>query len=133
MKNFLTVILFSFLLSSCIEQGGKQQAFYDYSISEEFVQGSEDIPLLKGMKKMLDEGLGFDSSSGSIMTSSYKSEIALEGIRSFYQKTLPQMGWHLIDSDIAKLVFEREKESLEIELVNKDGQDMVRFFISSSL
>ncbi len=101
--------------------------------STDFVQGSEDIPLLNGMEKMFDEGLGFDSSSGSIMSSSYKAEIPLENVKKFYSKTLPQMGWALKKSEPLKLSFEREKENLEIELIKQNEKNIVKFFISSSL
>jgi imidazoleglycerol phosphate synthase glutamine amidotransferase subunit HisH len=102
-------------------------------VSEDFIQGSEDIPLLLGMNKIFDDSLGFDSSSGSIMTSSYETKIDLERVKNFYHKTLPQMGWKLVSSDIAKSKFKREKEKLEIDFVNQNGKDIVRFFLSSAV
>lgn len=102
-------------------------------VSADFVQGSEDIPLLNGMEKIFDESLGFDSPSGSIMSSSYESKIPTENVKKFYGKTLPQMGWTLKKIEPSKLSFEREKESLEIELIKQDGKNIVKFFISSSL
>jgi hypothetical protein len=85
-------------------------------VSQDFVQGSEDVPLLVGMEKIFEESLGFDSASGSIMSSSYETEISAEKIESFYQKTLPQMGWKIKKTDSRNLVFKRENENLEIEL-----------------
>jgi hypothetical protein len=101
--------------------------------STDFVQGSEDIPLLNGLEKMFDESLGFDSPSGSIMSSSYESNMPLENIKKFYGKTLPQMGWNLKKIEPSKLSFEREKENLEIELIKQNEKNIVKFFISSSL
>ena len=102
-------------------------------VSEDFVQGSEDIPLLVKMDKMFDESLGFDSASGSIMSSSYESKVDLEKVKSFYEKTLPQMGWKLVKSDVKNSAFEREKEKLEIEFSNQEKKKVVKFFISSTL
>ena len=65
-------------------------------VSEDFAQGSEDVPLLVGMEKIFDESVGFDSESGSIMSSSYTSKISLKKIKNFYSKTLVQMGWHQV-------------------------------------
>lgn len=103
-------------------------------VSHDFVQGSEDVPLLVGMEKIFEESLGFDSASGSIMSSSYESEINAEKIKSFYQKTLPQMGWKIKKTDSKKLVFKRENENLEIELYSENNKKcVIKFFISSTV
>lgn len=101
-------------------------------VSEEFVQGSEDIPLLQGMEKTFDEGLGFDSTNGSIMSSVYEAKISSEDIKNFYVKTLPQMGWKIKKKEGSKISFKREKESLEIEFFNQNEKNLIRFFISSA-
>ncbi len=91
MKKFFLFVAFSFLVFSCnrIEIKTPQNPVYaeipstggpveKMTVSQDFVQGSEDIPLLEQMEKMFDEGLGFDSASGSIMSSSYESKIELK-------------------------------------------------------
>jgi len=57
----------------------------------------------------------------------------LERVKNFYHKTLPQMGWKLVLSDIGKSKFKREKEKLEIDFVNRNGKNIVRFFLSSAV
>ncbi len=149
MKKFLTLLSLSFLLFSCATKtpsvinpvatnqppanGHDDNAIMAEKVSEDFVQGSEDIPLLLAMEKMFDEGLGFDSPAGSIMSSSYESKIGLEKVRSFYTKTLPQMGWKLVKKDAKKSVFKRENEKLEIEFCVQNNKNVVKFFISSAL
>lgn len=143
MKNFLAVISLSFLVFSCATKTPPSKSSpvkepigaskEEVVASEEFVQGSEDIPLLVGMEKMFDEGLGFDSESGSIMSSSYETKVDLKKVRSFYSKTLPQMGWKLVKGNKNKSVFERDNEKLEVEYSKQDSKDVVKFFISSSL
>ncbi len=154
MKNFLekTLLILSILLlvfSCCrvepktpqnpvvanipYEPGPINKSSSLNEVSTEFVQGSEDIPLLKDMEKIFDESLGFDSASGSIMSSSYESKTSLENIKKFYGKTLPQMGWNLKKIESSKLLFVREKENLEIELIKKNEKNIVKFFISSFL
>ncbi len=134
MKKILTLISISFLLFSC---GDLKKFLAEESTgieaSEEFVQGSEDIPLLVGMNKTADETLGFDSSNGSIIFSSYSTKIDLIQIKNFYLKTLPQMGWSVIKNSENSASFKRENESLEIEFRKEDEKNIVQFFISSAV
>lgn len=107
--------------------------------SQEFVQGSEDIPLPEGMEKVFDDGLGFDSENGSLMSSSYKTKNNPKTIKEFYFKTLPQMGWNLSksknpkNSADQKIKFIRDNERLEIEFVKEKEENLVKFFLSSAL
>lgn len=137
MKKILALIPLTFLIFSCAKtlqnNISQKKEPVEIRVSEDFIQGSEDIPLLLGMNKIFDDSLGFDSSSGSIMTSSYETQIDLERVKNFYHKTLPQMGWKLVSSDIAKSKFKREKEKLEIDFVNQNGKNIVRFFLSSAV
>jgi len=135
MKKFLILLSLSFLLFSC----AKFPSFFHKAkvnkikMSEEFVQGSEDIPLLVDMQKIPEESLGFDSDSGSIMTSSYITKNDLENVQDFYLKTLPPMGWKVVKIDDKKTIFRREKEKLEIDFTKHNKKNIVKFFISSAL
>lgn len=100
-------------------------------VSEEFVSGSEDIPLLVGMQKFSDGALGFDSAVGSIISSSYSSNLDKNEVKIFYLKTLPQMGWSVVRNSIDSAKFKRDKEDLEIEFAEENGAKVVRFFYSS--
>lgn len=136
MKNFLkiAVILSLTTLFSCSKEESTTTSHKsEHEISQDFVQGSEDIPLLISMEKIQDEGLGFDSPSGSIMTSSYESTLSKTKIAKFYTKTLPQMGWTLDSSESDTLKFTRENEELEIDLSTQDHKTVIRFLISYNL
>lgn len=137
MKKFLTLFSLSLLLFSCTKLQFPSQPIpaqpESLRASEDFVQGSEDIPLLVGMEKISEDSLGFDSDSGSIMSSSYATKIDLERVKNFYRKTLPHMGWRVVKSNLGKLKFRREKEKLEIDFVKQNDKEVVRFFISSTL
>lgn len=100
--------------------------------TDEFVENTNDIPLAKHLTKISENDLDFDSVGGSLSSVSYKSKIDLEKIKKFYQETLPQMGWKVKKSSkIEKLTFIRENETLEIEFLNQDGNDVVKFFLES--
>ncbi len=99
--------------------------------SQEFLQGSEDIPLIIGMEKISDGILGFDSAAGSIISSSYSTKLDKAEIKNFYLKTLPQMGWSISHHVENSVKFKRDKEDLEIEFATEDQMEVVRFFYSS--
>ncbi len=103
----------------------------DLVASQEFVQGSEDIPLIVGMDKISDGALGFDSASGSILSSSYSTKLEKEDVKKFYLKTLPQLGWNISHHVENSIKFKRDKEDLEIEFDQEDQLKVVRFFYSS--
>jgi imidazoleglycerol phosphate synthase glutamine amidotransferase subunit HisH len=138
MKKILLLLPF-FLLFSCsyLDQLDKEiQKLVHHEKSElepleDFVQGSEDIPLLVGMEKISDGTLGFDSASGSIITSSYSTNIEQKKIKTFYLQTLPQMGWNITRNAENSINFKREKENLEIEFAKEERAQVVRFFVSS--
>ncbi|MSP33466.1 MAG: hypothetical protein EXR06_01010 [Rickettsiales bacterium] len=99
-----------------------------------FVAGSKDIPLAAGLNKVSDEDLDFDSASGSIIAITYKSSDDLQKVKDFYTKTLPQLGWKNLKNNQPKvelLRFKRDKEKLEIEFLNYNGDDLVKFFVET--
>ena len=102
--------------------------------SNQFVAGSKDIPLAAGLNKISDDGLDFDSASGSIIAITYKSSDDLQKMREFYIKTLPQLGWKSLKNDkpsVNLLRFKRDNEKLEIEFLNYNGDDLVKFFVET--
>lgn len=101
--------------------------------SNDFVQGSEDVPLMFGMSRVFDDSLGFDSAIGSISSSSYLAPYVANQVQDFYAKTLPQMGWKMQQSDAIRSVFVRDSEKLVIEFMQQENRQVVSFFISSSL
>jgi hypothetical protein len=95
----------------------------------EFVEGSDDVPLFSSLKKFDEEDVDFDSASGSISSLIYESSDNLEQVRNFYLKTMPQMGWRIHQNGKKKIVFYRQKQKLEIELINENGKNLAKFFI----
>ncbi len=122
-------------LQSSNSQEQSDESKQNQQASTEFVTGSEDIPLFQGLTQTEDDefNLGFDSESGSIASSSYTNPTSDNDVKSFYLKTLPQMGWILSNQNDEHLIFKRENKTVDISFLNKEGQDLVRFFISSKL
>lgn len=137
LKKIITKLSLLLLLISAIscskEEETNTKNNKTHEISHDFVQGSEDIPLLKDMKKIKDQSLGFDSASGSIMSSSYESVLNVKKVKKFYTKTLPQMGWVIIDDNKNSMKLKRDSERLEINFDSSNHKTIIRFFISYAL
>ncbi len=144
MKKIITIFLAAIFTFSCSENFNFQNPFQtiedenleikeEIEISQEFVQGSEDIPLISGMTKSEDSSIGFDSSSGSIISSSYESTKNKKAIAEFYLNSLPQLGWQIINKNENKISFKRDNEELEIEFTSEQQKEIITFFISSNL
>lgn len=141
MKKNLLIILAIFSLCSCIQDDVINDPVQPTVINNDltandFVKGSEDIPLVSNLDLVETGDVDFDSESGSFAVIDYKSSIDLEAIQGFYLKTLPQMGWKLIKNDQIHSIFARDGEKLEIEFIEndaEDGEDTVRFSMSSAL
>ena len=136
MKKFLLIFIL-FLFSSCISLKKTDvettKEFLQELAVDGFVNDSEDIPLIKGLKQTSEENLGFDTSSGSISSITYKSEIALKEIKEFYIKTLPQLGWNITKNKSEQLILIRDNEKVEISFINENGENLVKFLLVDSL
>lgn len=134
MKKISLVCALLFIASCSISKAPNPQIYQDGPM--QFVEGSQDIPLAKGLEKIQEDGLGFDSVGGSIVSVSYKNNNESREIKDFYLSTLPQMGWKIAKSDnlisLDTVDFVRDEERLEIEFVSENNMSLVRFFIESS-
>lgn len=98
-----------------------------------YLDAVEDMPLMEGLHETGDGGIIFDKPNGRIVRSIAEGRVGVVAARSFYANTLPQLGWirqqklELIED---LLVFDRESERLEIEIVPQPGGvTQVRFAI----
>lgn len=136
MKKFHLTIFVLLLLSSCIgddlPKSTEQTSANEEITATEFVKGSEDIPLVNKLEILENENVDFDSSSGRISRVEYKSSINLETVQEFYLKTLPQMGWKLVQNDQNRSLFTREGQKLEIQFFTSEEEksDIVKFSIN---
>jgi hypothetical protein len=132
MKKYLLIFII-FLFSSCsFIKTQEQNKVLEPSI-DGFVSGSEDIPLLKNLVQISEDNLGFDSSAGSISSVTYTNVTDVKEVKEFYVRTLPQMGWKSIKKDLEQIIFIRNNEKLEISFVEENGENLVKFFITSTL
>ena len=140
MRIFFAIILL-FFLASCANFYSRNNAIL--ALENSFVEGSSDIPLIVGMKKISDDDLGFESNNGSISSTIYSFENDQKKIIEFYINTLDQLGWKQDSSNGNKIIFKRDKQNLSIEVSQGEvsqGEvlqskkiNTIKFFISSML
>lgn len=97
----------------------------------QFLGAVEDMPLMQGLREVKSEALVFDKAEGRIITAIAEGGVTANDIRNFYIDTLPQLGWtrHVLNPS-GSLVFEREKDRLEIAIDSTDARStLVRFAI----
>lgn len=94
--------------------------------AERFVAGTEDLPLMAGLKPVGGSLLIFDKPQGRIVEAQAKGKVTREQVRAFYNGTLPQLGWTTAGAD----AWQREGETLRIDLAGPDGDLTVGFTLS---
>ncbi len=91
-----------------------------------FVSGTEDLPLMTGLAEVEDGGMVFDTPAGRLVEARAEGAIAASAVREFYAQTLPQLGWHPLESGD----YVREGEILTIDITEGNGRLAVRFALT---
>jgi hypothetical protein len=92
----------------------------------EFVDGTEDLPLMQGLVTTEGKSLAFDKPEGRIVEAEAHGALARAKVKEFYNTTLPQLGWRAAGSD----AWQRDGEVLRIEFRGRDGALTVGFTLS---
>ena len=91
-----------------------------------FFSNVEDLPLMSGLRVVVDEGMVFDKPEGRIVEAIAIGAVSREAIATFYNTTLPELGWQQNGSD----TFSRSGEVLRYRLGVVDGETSIRFSIA---
>ncbi|MBB4265589.1 hypothetical protein [Roseospira visakhapatnamensis] len=92
-----------------------------------FVAGTEDLPLMPGLRQLSDTGVVFETGRGRLIEAYAVGPVTPDQVRAFYTATLPQLGWR---PEGAGLGFRREGETLQIEVLAGGPPRTVRFRIA---
>lgn len=112
MRNLITIMALSGML-----------AISPASRAQNFIEGFEDVPMMPGMDVDSDTAIAFDTPAGRIVEAYAAGKVSAAAVQTFYEETLPQLGW----VRVGVLDFQREGEALALELIEKDGTITVRF------
>jgi hypothetical protein len=91
-----------------------------------FVKEVADLPLMPGLREVKDAGVVFDKPDGRIVEAYAQGEVARAEVLSFYDKTLPQLGWRKAGA----ASFRREGENLSLDFPDGSGILVVRFTLT---
>lgn len=104
--------------------------------AETFVSGVDDLPLMPGLAALPTQTVVFDAPGGRIVEAWADGTVSREAVLSFYDATLPQLGWTAAAPDL----FRREGETLRLEFppdaaagaqpAAASGTLLVRFYLS---
>ena len=94
--------------------------------AQQFVAGTEDVPLMPGLAAVAGTSFAFDKPEGRIVGAEAHGKLSRAAVRGFYAATLPQLGWVAAPPDR----WQRESEALRIEFKGRDGDLTVGFTLS---
>jgi hypothetical protein len=94
--------------------------------ADDFVAGTEDLPLMPGLEAIAGKNLVFDEPAGRIVEAETHGRLARAKVAAFYAATLPQLGWSAAGVDR----WRREGEMLRIDYGGRDGDLTVGFTLS---
>lgn len=94
--------------------------------ADQFVAGTEDVPLMPGLSLIAGSALVFDKPEGRIVEAQARGALSRAKVQSFYGSSLPQLGWKKIGVD----QWRRDAERLKLDFQGEDGRLTVGFTLS---
>lgn len=131
------IILLSAILltTACAQNVGRDDVVIGEGVSfpgvarQQYVNGTEDLPVYYGFKESADSNISYDSIDGRIVDASFSSDAAQAGdVRKFYETVLPQLGWAKQEYQLYK----REGELLRINIIKRDDEVLLKIAIRPS-
>ncbi len=87
-----------------------------------YVAGVADLPLMPGLTERPEDGLVFDKPGGRIVEAFATGPLTWQEVRSFYESTLPELGWKPDRGG-----YLREGERLQLSATEAPGVVTVKF------
>lgn len=88
--------------------------------ADSFIEGLEDVPVMKGMVQLPSDNLSFGNEESRLVEAYLTSEkVGFKAVEKFYKDTLPQLGWTYQGKREQTLLFYREGEALDMALESK--------------
>ena len=96
------------------------------ALADDFVAGTEDVPLMPGLAPIEGSALTFDKPQGRIVEAQARGKVSRSAVHRFYAATLPQLGWKAAGA----YAWRREDETLRLDFHGRDGALTVGFTLS---
>ena len=94
--------------------------------ADEFVPGTEDIPLMPGLSPFSNSALVFDKPEGRIVETRTLGTTTRSKVEAFYAASLPPLGWTPLGRDR----WRRDAERLTLDFSQASGKLAVGFTLS---
>jgi hypothetical protein len=94
--------------------------------AEEFVAGTEDVPLMPGLRPVPNSDVVFDKPEGRIVEARVEGALTREKVEAFYAASLPPLGWKPAGRD----VWQRDTERLRLDFAGSGSRLAVGFTLS---
>jgi hypothetical protein len=91
-----------------------------------FVAGTEDIPLMPGLRNQENTLVVFDKPQGRIVAVEARGKVTRAAAEKFYATSLPPLGW-IADGPHR---WSREGEGLQLEITGRDGDLHIGFSLA---
>lgn len=94
--------------------------------AEEFVAGTEDLPLMPGLRPVPNSDVVFDKPEGRIVEARAEGTMTRAKVEAFYAASLPPLGWKPAGRD----VWQRDTERLRLDFAGAGSRLAVGFTLS---
>jgi hypothetical protein len=91
-----------------------------------FLAGTEDIPLMPGLRNEANTLVVFDKPQGRIVEAEARGRVTRAAVEAFYTASLPALGWVADGPD----GWRRDDEELRLDFKGRDGDLRVGFSLS---
>jgi hypothetical protein len=98
--------------------------------SQKYLSVESDLPLPPGLVEELDSSLSFNKLEGRIVESEARGKLSKDAAVSFYNTTLPRLGWKKHNTGGYLFSWLRSGEVMQIAFVEKNNTLIVRFSIT---
>jgi hypothetical protein len=105
---------------------GAVQVRAQSSAATVFIDGMDDLPLMKGLEEAPEGALAFHTPLGRIVEAYASGPVTKDQVLNFYAATLPQLGW----LSQKPTEFRREGEILRLDFPKKEGADVLADFLT---
>ena len=109
-----------------VEEGIGEPVTEEPSDGFSFVDGFEALPLMPGMHNVTGSSVVFDTPTDRIIESAIAGSATADEIKTFYARSLPQLGWE----PFLETEYRREDEVLKLEIAG-DGDNVILYFFLS--
>jgi hypothetical protein len=122
MPSLVAVLLFA----GAVLAAGLAMHNVSAAASPEFVAGTEDIPLMPGLRSQESTLVVFDKPQGRIVEIEARGKVTRAAAEKFYAASLPPLGWVTDGSHR----WRREGEGLRLDIKGADGDLRVGFSLT---